>query len=108
MQYCRGLKIVLVVVLAVVVVVMVVVVVAKVVVVGAEVQVVLVVAEVEVVVVVAEVVAEVIVVLAAQTICLLKGMVLIDVCRKNYNNPGGYSFKPVEIVCSRLMLICPA
>ena len=98
-------------VLAVVVIVMVVVVVVAkvvVVVVGAEVQVVLVVAEVEVVVVVAEVVAEVIVVLAAQTICLLKGMVLIDVCRKNYNNPGGYSFKPVEIVCSRLMLICPA
>ena len=55
------------------------------------------VAEVEVVVVVglvvAEVeVAEVIVVLAAQTICHMKGMVLIDVCRKNYNNPASYLF----------------
>ena len=38
---------------------------------------------------VAVVVAEVIVVglLAAQTICHMKGMVLIDICRNNYNNP---------------------
>ena len=46
---------------------------------------------VEVVVVEAEVVvvvAEIIVVLAAQTKCHIKGMVLIDVCRKNYNNPA--------------------
>ena len=51
----------------------------------------MVVAEVEVVVVVVSevvVVAEVIVVLAAQTICLMKGMLLIDVCRKNYNHPA--------------------
>ena len=42
-----------------------------------------------VVLVVAEaVVAEVIVVLAAQTICHMKGMILLDVCRKNYNNPA--------------------
>ena len=32
------------------------------------------------------VVAEVIVVLGAQTICHMKGMVLTHVCRKNYNN----------------------
>ena len=56
----------------VVIVVIVVVVVAGVVVVAAEVV----------------VVAEVIVVLAAQTLChMMYGMVLIDVCRKNYNNP---------------------
>ena len=42
-----------------------------------------------VVLVVAEaVVAEVIVVPAAQTICHMKGMILLDVCRKNYNNPA--------------------
>ena len=29
----------------------------------------------------------VVVVVAAQTICHMKGMVLIDVCRKNYNDP---------------------
>ena len=38
--------------------------------------------------VVVVVVAEVIVVLAAQTISHMKGRVLIDVCRKNYNNPA--------------------
>ena len=41
-----------------------------------------------VVVVVEVVVTEVIVVLAAQTICHMKDMVLIDVCRKNFNNPA--------------------
>ena len=89
-------KILVVVVLAVVVVVMVVVVVV------AEKVAIEVVAEVEVVIVV---VTEVIVVLAAQMICLMRGMVLIDVCRKNYDNPASFVFKPAEIICSRLMLI---
>ena len=40
-----------------------------------------------VVVVVLVVVAEVIVDTLLQTICHMKGMVLIYVCRKNYNNP---------------------
>jgi hypothetical protein len=67
-----------------------------------------VVAEVEIVVVTeVVVVAEVIVTLAAQTIFLMKGMVLIDVCRKNYNNPAIYFFKTAEIVCTRLILIFP-
>ena len=58
-----------------------------------------------VVVVVAEVVVvtEVIVVLAAQTICHMKGMVLIDVCRKNYSNlPSLFFNKPklYVVACS--------
>ena len=40
-----------------------------------------------VVVVVVVVVAVVKVILAALTVCLMKGMVLSDVSRKNYNNP---------------------
>ena len=63
-------------------------------------------AEVEVLVVV--LVAEVIEVLAAQTIRLLKGMALNDVCRKNYNIPPFSFFKPAEIVCIYLMLIFSA
>ena len=83
----------------------VVVVAAVVVVVAEEVEViVVVVAKVEVVVVVAEI----IVVLAAETICLMKGMVLIDDCRKNFNNPAIFLFKPTQIACTCLMLIFPA
>ena len=58
-----------------------------------------VVVEVVVVVVAVVVAAKVIVVLAAQTICHMKGMALIDVCRKNYNNPASSFFKPAKIVC---------
>ena len=55
-----------------------------------------VVAEVVVVVVVAEVevVAEVVAVVAAQMICFMKDMVLIDVCRRNYNNLPITFYKP--------------
>ena len=53
------------------------------------------------IVVVAEVVvvvAEVIVVLAAQTIYCMKGMLLIDVCRKNYNNnPASFFFNQTKL-----------
>ena len=74
----------------------------KIILVVAEDVAIVVVAGVEVVIVL---VAEVIVVLAAQTLCFMRGMVLIDVCRKNYDNPASLVFKPAEIVFSRLMLI---
>ena len=54
-----------------------------------------VVAEVVVVVVAeVEVVAEVVAVVAAQMLCFMKDMVLIDVCRRNYNNLPITFYKP--------------